>query len=57
MPSLTAPRLQITIDFAERLVHQLLDAARETGRESFIHGAKNLQAEIDAQASTVQPEH
>ena len=57
MSSLTTPQLHISFELAENLVRQLRDAAKETGRESLLQGAKNLQAEIDAQASKVQPEH
>ena len=57
MSSLTTPQLHISFELAENLVRQLRDAAKETGRESLLQGAKNLQAEIDTQASKVQPEH
>lgn len=57
MSNLTAPRLQLSFEFAANLVSQLREAARETGRESLLLGARSLQAEIDAQSSKVQPEH
>ena len=57
MSAITAPRLHISFDLVEKLVVQLLAAARETGRETYLEGAKILQAEIDAQLSNVQPEH
>ena len=57
MSNLTSPQLHISFEFAEHLVHQLRDAAKETGRESLVHDAKALQAEIDAQVSVAQPEH
>jgi hypothetical protein len=57
MSTLTAPQLHLSFEFAENLVRQLRAAAKETGRESLLHGAEDLQAEIDAQASKFQPEH
>jgi hypothetical protein len=57
MSNQTSPQLHISFDLAESLVHQLRDAAKETGRDSLLHVAQTLQAEIDAQLSPVQPEH
>jgi hypothetical protein len=57
MSNLTSPQLHISFDFAESLVHQLRDAAKETGRDSLLQAARSLQVEIDSQISLVQPEH
>jgi hypothetical protein len=57
MSAVTTPQLHISFDLAEKLVVQLRAAARETGRETYLDGAKILQAEIDAQIRNVQPEH
>jgi hypothetical protein len=57
MPNSNAAQLKIPLDLAERLVHQLHIAARETGRDSLLQDARSLQAEIDAQFSRTPPEH
>jgi hypothetical protein len=57
MSRLTSPQLHISFEFAESLVHQLRDAAKETGRESLLQDARLLQAEIDSQVSMAPPEH
>ncbi len=57
MSNPTSPQLHISFDLAENLVHHLLDAGKETGRESLLQVAKALQTEIDAQVSLIQPEH
>jgi hypothetical protein len=51
------PQLRISLDFAERLVRQLHEAAKETGRESLLRDAEGLQAEIDVQFSQSPPRH
>ncbi|BDU72719.1 hypothetical protein [Mesoterricola silvestris] len=57
MSTVTTPQLHISFDFAERLLHQLHAAAQETGEKSFLEAAAALQAEVDRQTQTVQPEH
>jgi hypothetical protein len=57
MSNQTSPHLHISFDLAESLVHQLREAAKETGRDSLLQAAKTLQAEIDSQVTLVQPEH
>jgi hypothetical protein len=57
MSNPTVPQLTISLDFAERLVRQLRDAAQETGRESLGKDAESLQREIGAQFSQTPPRH
>lgn len=57
MSSQTIPQLQISIDFAERLVRHLREAGGGTGGASLLHDAEQLRSEIDAQFSQTPPEH
>ena len=49
--------LKISLDFAERLVRQLREAAKDTGRASLLQDAESLQQEISAQFSQTPPRH
>jgi len=57
MSNPNGPQLKISLDFAERLVRQLREAANETGRESLTQDAESLQEEISSQFSQTPPRH
>jgi hypothetical protein len=57
MSSLKDEQVNISLEFAERLVLQLCEATRETGRESLLRDAESLQSQIDAQCSRTPPHH
>jgi hypothetical protein len=57
MPNSNDPMLKISLNFAERLVRQLREASKETGRESLLKDAESLQAEIGLQFNQTPPRH
>lgn len=57
MPNTTSPQLQLSLEFAERLVRHLREAGGKIGAASLLHDAEQLRAEIDAQFSQAPPEH
>jgi|GEM_PF-2004151 len=57
MSGTTTPQLQLSLDFAERLVRHLREAAGGIDGAFLLRDADKLRAEIDAQFYQTPPEH
>jgi hypothetical protein len=50
------PELRIPLEMAEHLIRQLQDAARATGRESFLKDAEGLEYLVEKQSRPYHPQ-
>ena len=50
------PELRIPLEMVEHLIHQLQEAARETGSESFLRDAEVLESLIEKQSRPYHPQ-